>query len=1009
MKKTTGLLILVIWFHFGFAQIGGPSTGVVGQSDSFTYHDMTTYPTFSWTVTGTGTGTVTSSTRVGLNYIGVIYWTGLGPCVVKFIGNGNILGQMNVTVSCPTVTTPNATFSYPNGTTACGSVPINYSGSPPGGTTWYWQTTTTGTSQANSSNSFIATNTASSQAYYLRAYSSGCWSSSISTSSVAALAMPQDPTPLATLTVTSNTCGPKTITVSGTVPNGETWNWEGTNSSGTTINTSSTYLAYTSGTYYLRALKATNGCWGNSASKAVTIGDPLQPTSPTTTTYACGPQTLTRSAPPGGETWYWQGTNSNGTSTTSSAVTYPAPASGTYYLRSQNSSGCWSQSLASIVVTVNNIPAAPASFSSSTNTCDVKTLTRGNPSDGTTWYWQGTNASGQDQSIGAAATTYIASVSGSNMYYLRALSTSGCWSPATGVSVTVNLIPAPPSNAASTINTCDAKTLTKGTPPSGVGWYWQGTNASGQDYTSQVATAPTYVVTTNNTYYLAAYSTAGCWSATSTPLVVTTYPADLTISSYDPVNTVVQATHSIRLLPGFASTGGTFNAKIAFTAECNDYVNWTEQIGYDQNQQPVARSRTYFDGLGNTLQSQSMDYLSGKVWASQPLYDNLNQASASTLPAPIIESDFLLKKNFVQNAAGQWYSAADFDGPIGSGPGELSNPNAVGNQLGTLGSYYSSQNNLETQTPTTNFPYSRSYTPPGPDPITSTTAGPGDQHKMGSTHEVKSDRYLITAGDLDTYTLLKHYFASSTLNSPDLVNVGKPVSNVPNQFLSSGAVTVSTSAPYVVVTSNTNSGTPGTLPIVGNITVTPGSWYTFKVKGFKASAQSANLAVTTSTGTNIVWPGPALPTCGIPSQVWVYVTFQVPAGVTSIRVGVLWSQPAINDAFYLSDAVLQLEAPPPVTGYKYINTDPDGKKVASFVDADGHTVATALATGNPGSFTYDQWSYNYYNTAGQLVATIAPNGVIINNPSLPNFVTYYRYDQLGRLIETTSPDEGTSQ
>src|SRR5260221_97992 len=404
MKRATGFLISVFCFQLGFAQIGGPATGTVGQTGSYTYHDMTTYPTFSWTVTGGANGTVTSSTRVGLNYIGVIQWNSSGTANVNFIGNGNLLGTMSVTVTCPAVAAPNATFNYPNGTSACGSVLINYSASPPAGVTWYWQTTSTGTSQANSSNAYTAT---TSQTYYLRGYSSGCWGSSISTAGVTVLPLPQDPNLTASLTASTNTCGPKTITLTGTPPSGETWNWQGTDPGGTSINQSSTYLAYTSGTYYLRALKTNNGCWGNSASKAVTINDPLQPTpAPTTTTYSCGPQTLTRSTPPSGETWYWQDTNSNGVSTANSSVSYTANSSGTYYLRSQNSLGCWSQSLASVVVTVQPFPSATISGTGATICGPGSASISAVPGSGAnTIHWYGTSLGGAVSWTGTSYTT----------------------------------------------------------------------------------------------------------------------------------------------------------------------------------------------------------------------------------------------------------------------------------------------------------------------------------------------------------------------------------------------------------------------------------------------------------------------------------------------------------------------------------------------------------------------------------------------------------------------------
>ncbi|MDN5203083.1 DUF1593 domain-containing protein [Fulvivirgaceae bacterium BMA10] len=90
----------------------------------------------------------------------------------------------------------------------------------------------------------------------------------------------------------------------------------------------------------------------------VTItGCPAVPSVPVVSNNNCGPKILTRGSPPSGETWYWQGTNANGTSTTDAATTYSAGTSGTYYLRAQdNTTQCWSDAV-SVSVTVN--PTAP--------------------------------------------------------------------------------------------------------------------------------------------------------------------------------------------------------------------------------------------------------------------------------------------------------------------------------------------------------------------------------------------------------------------------------------------------------------------------------------------------------------------------------------------------------------------------------------------------------------------------------------------------------------------------
>lgn len=126
-------------------------------------------------------------------------------------------------------------------------------------------------------------------------------------------------------------------------------------------------------------------------------------------------------------------------------------------------------------------------------------------------------------------------------------------------------------------------------------------------------------------------------------------------------------------------------------------------------------------------------------------------------------------------------------------------------------------------------------------------------------------------------------------------------------------------------------------------------------------------------------------------------------GVTSIRVGVLFSGSVVTgNSFHINALTLTEQASD--IGYKLTTTNPDGKKSVAFVDIEGRTLATAAVNGS----TYDHWSYSYYNDINQVVATVAPQG-ITTATTYPHFTTLYKYDHLGRVIETTSTDEGTSR
>jgi RHS repeat-associated protein len=406
-----------------------------------------------------------------------------------------------------------STPSTPSVQNNCGNTKLTR-GTPPGGVTWYWQGTNAfGTSTGNSSSTYTAT---SSGTYYIRARhnTSRCWSNNSRAVSVSIKAAPSTPS---TPSVQNN-CGNTKLT-RGTPPGGVTWYWQGTNSTGTsTSNSSATYTATSGGTYYLRARNNSSGCWSSSRSVSVSVNAvPGTPSTPSVTNN-CGNSVLTRSTPPSDATWYWQGTNSSGTSTSNSAATYTASSSGTYYLRARNNTtGCWSISR-SVSVSVNSLPGTPSSPTVQNN-CGNSVLTRSAPPTDVTWYWQGTNASGTSTSNSSAS--YTATANGA--YYLRGRNnTTGCWGSSRSISVSVSTIPGMPS-APSVENNCGNSVLTRGTPPGGVTWYWQGANVSG---TSTDNSSSTFTATSSGAYYLRAQNnTSGCWGdSRSVSVTVTNGP-----------------------------------------------------------------------------------------------------------------------------------------------------------------------------------------------------------------------------------------------------------------------------------------------------------------------------------------------------------------------------------------------------------------------------------------------------------------------------------------------------
>ena len=158
---------------------------------------------------------------------------------------------------------------------------------------------------------------------------------------------------------------------------GRQWGKQST-SGGSITNVTGTSTSYTpssadfsvAGTYYL-VCTSTPTCGSAMVSNEITItinGLPATPGTPTTNSPQCASPGVTLTAngsAPSGETWYWE-TTSTGVATTSSASTYTATTTGTYYIRSKNTtSACWGLA-GSAAIVISAAPTAPTLSSPST-------------------------------------------------------------------------------------------------------------------------------------------------------------------------------------------------------------------------------------------------------------------------------------------------------------------------------------------------------------------------------------------------------------------------------------------------------------------------------------------------------------------------------------------------------------------------------------------------------------------------------------------------------------------
>jgi RHS repeat-associated protein len=184
--------------------------------------------------------------------------------------------------------------------------------------------------------------------------------------------------------------------------------------------------------------------------------------------------------------------------------------------------------------------------------------------------------------------------------------------------------------------------------------------------------------------------------------------------------------------------------------------NWIQTTVYDDYGNTIAEGREYFDYLGRSTQSQVRNISENNILAVQTLYDAYGRAVLGTLPAPINQTCFCYKTNFVNNSTGALYTYNDFDIPNYTTnssvvtAGEVDDPKAVGTSTAsTLGWYYSNLNTLEKYVAIGSTPYSRiQYSKVDPSSVLRASQ-PGDKLNSGSGHESYSIS-METEGELAT-------------------------------------------------------------------------------------------------------------------------------------------------------------------------------------------------------------------------------------------------------------------
>ena len=438
---------------------------------------------------------------------------------------GNCVSSSRREVVAVVNTTPSAPVSVNASRCGAGSIQVGATASE--NQTIDWFATSTGTSAAFKTGSFILDTSVStaSKLFYAasRDLTTGCYSSTRATVTATYNALPS----AVSTVVNASKCGEGIVTLSATPPTGTVIEWYSDSAiAGSSLNTgpSFTTSALVSTTLFWLASKNTvSGCYA-AALKKITATINQIPSAPSATDNSrCSTGTVLLSAvPPAGATVAWYNVSIGGTalSTVSNYTTPSIASTSTYFAESKNSAlagACVSSNRTKVIAFVNASPAAPTSLNSSR--CGIGAIQIGaNPIiseevQTIDWY---SAATGTSLPFKTASLTLDTSIIATKLFYAAARNIStGCPSSTrTLVTATYNALPTAISTVVNTSRCGQGSVSLSATPQSGtsIEWYSDSSRFGSLLNTGSSYTTPTLTSTT--LYWLISKNNStGCYSS----------------------------------------------------------------------------------------------------------------------------------------------------------------------------------------------------------------------------------------------------------------------------------------------------------------------------------------------------------------------------------------------------------------------------------------------------------------------------------------------------------------
>ena len=423
--------------------ISGSNTICSGTNQTYSISPVAGATSYTWTLPSgwAGASNTTSITTIPSTSGGVVSVVAVGPC-------GTSSSQLlSVTVN----SIPAQPVSINGSNSVCSGISGIYSITPVTGATNYTWTLPSGWSGSSSTNSITATAGSLSGTLYVTVTNSCGTSPSQSLSVASNSGAPVQP---GTITGLTTVCSASSQTYSvSSVANATSYNWTlPVGWSGTSTTNSITTTIGTGGGSI--SVSAQNGC-GTSSSQTLAVTVNQSPNTPgviagQNTVCAGSAQNYFITLVSGATTYTWTLPSGWSGSSSTTAISTTAGSSGTISVTANNAQ-C-SSPAQTLAVTVNTIPAAPATITGSSSVCasTSQTYTAATVTGATSYIW--TLPSGWSGSSTTATINSTAGTAGGNIT-VEASNSCGT-SPAQSISVNVTVPPAQPASITGNTNVC---------------------------------------------------------------------------------------------------------------------------------------------------------------------------------------------------------------------------------------------------------------------------------------------------------------------------------------------------------------------------------------------------------------------------------------------------------------------------------------------------------------------------------------------------------------------------